>query len=216
MVTTQGFRKSVLLTETEARALTDEIRSDLAGVYGKIVTAFRGRAWQALGYTSWSDYCHAEFRGALRLRNDEIQTAVAMLMGEGLSQRAIAAATGISVGKVNKEAPTVRPDKLTGADGRERGSRRLRIVSDETNRDQPEPEPIVTDEMPQHEWAALMVGESGTKGLTYKELSHTAEGWGHPQSSNALSRAHRRGTIKPSGIFRDGCSVYVAIDVPLP
>jgi hypothetical protein len=210
----EGHRKSILLSKAEARALTDEIRGDLNAVYGKIVTAFRGRAWQALEYTSWQEYCQAEFRGSLAPRSDdEIREAVAALIGEGLSQRAIAAATGVSLGKVNKEAPSERPDKTMGTDGKERGSRRLRIVRDETSAVQPEGEAIDVAKLSQSDWASLMVGESGIKGLTHRELSHTAEGWDHAQSSAALSRAKRRGQVMASGRFREGCTVFISAEI---
>lgn len=55
------------LTPEAARDLTDQIRTGLEGVYQWIKAAYRGRAWLALGYSSWDDYVTREF-GNLQLR----------------------------------------------------------------------------------------------------------------------------------------------------
>lgn len=212
MTTAQGFRGSSLLTVEEARTLTDSIKADLTSAYIGIVKAYRGRAWQALGYTSFDEYCKAEFHGArmVRLSDEQLAEIVRELSDEGLPYRAISSATGHSVGKVFKHRPEDVPEYKIGADGKRRKARHLAIVSDESSAVVEAPEHIDVAKMSQSDWAALMVGESGTHGLTYKELNHTAEGWTHAQSSAALTRATRRGQVIRSGKFRDGCAVYVA------
>jgi hypothetical protein len=215
--TAKGFRGSTLLTVEEARTLTDSIKVDLSSAYIGIVKAYRGRAWQALGYTSFGEYCKTEFHGArmVRLSDDQLAEIVRVLSDEGLPYRAIGAATGYSVGKVFKHRPEDVPEYKIGADGKRRKARQhLTVVTcDETAEVLGEPEPIVTAKMSQSDWAALMVIESGVRGLTYKELNHTADGWTHAQSSAALSRAARRKQIEPTEMFRDGCTVYVAAHI---
>ncbi len=55
------------LDHTAARALTDKINTLVENAWHLIVQAFQERAWAALGYNTWDDYCAAEFAGA-RLR----------------------------------------------------------------------------------------------------------------------------------------------------
>lgn len=49
------------LTETEARELTEHIRSVADALYVLIARAHAGRAWEPLGYNSFADYVRAEF-----------------------------------------------------------------------------------------------------------------------------------------------------------
>ncbi len=50
-----------VLTPDEARALTDEIRDTVDNLWQLIERAHAGKAYKALGYTSWADYVRAEF-----------------------------------------------------------------------------------------------------------------------------------------------------------
>lgn len=54
-------------TAEQARELTDQIRAGMESVYHLIRSAYRGRAWQALGYATWDEYVTREF-GNLHLR----------------------------------------------------------------------------------------------------------------------------------------------------
>jgi len=125
----------VSLTEAEARALTDEIRSDIAGVGAKIERAYFGRAWTVLGYGTWDDYCDAEFASSFpRLPRPERVAIVCALSEADMSGRSIAAAIGVTEGTVRNDlksgaqnyapapedttpAPT-KPPTVTGADGK--------------------------------------------------------------------------------------------------
>lgn len=90
------------LSATAARELTDQIKVAVEATWHLIIDAYRGRAWSALGYASWDDYCTREFGASrLRLPREERQEVVASLRESGLSVRAIAAATGGSVGTVH-------------------------------------------------------------------------------------------------------------------
>lgn len=82
-------------TTDEARALTDRIKTGVEAIWELIKQAYEIRAWAALGYSSWDDYCTREFgTSRLRLPREERQEVVASLRESGLSTRAIAAATG--------------------------------------------------------------------------------------------------------------------------
>jgi phage N-6-adenine-methyltransferase len=51
----------VRLSETEARSLTDEVKSDAEALWRKLGTLYEGEAWKALKYDSWRSYWIAEF-----------------------------------------------------------------------------------------------------------------------------------------------------------
>jgi hypothetical protein len=44
-------------TATQARELTDRIKVAVEGSWQLIKQAYTTRAWEALGYSSWDDYC---------------------------------------------------------------------------------------------------------------------------------------------------------------
>ena len=92
------------LTADAARDLTDQIRTGLEGVYQWIKSAYRGRAWVALGYASWDEYVTREF-GNLHLRppKEERQEVIQSMRDAGMSVRSIASATQLSRGTVNNE-----------------------------------------------------------------------------------------------------------------
>lgn len=50
-----------LLTEDEARALTDRIRDAAEHLWSLLAEAHERQAWRALGYDRWEDYVRAEF-----------------------------------------------------------------------------------------------------------------------------------------------------------
>lgn len=110
------------LTVEDARRLTDDIRSAMEMIWEKVRIAYVGRAWAALDYASWEDYCTAEFQmGRLRLTGDDRAAVVFSLWDSGLSTRAIVAATGLSKGTVARElagAPNGAPESVTGTDGK--------------------------------------------------------------------------------------------------
>lgn len=91
-------------TAEEARELTDQIRAGMESVYHLIRSAYRGRAWQALGYATWDEYVTREF-GNLHLRPplEERQQVVVSLREVGMSTRAIATSTQMSQSTVARE-----------------------------------------------------------------------------------------------------------------
>jgi hypothetical protein len=51
----------VVLSEDEARRLTDEVKQDAAALWTKLLRLYEGQAHAALGYSSWAGYCANEF-----------------------------------------------------------------------------------------------------------------------------------------------------------
>lgn len=95
---------AVELSPGAARELTDQIRTGLEGVFHLIKAAYRGRAWVALGFSSWDEYVHREF-GNLYLRPplEERQEVVLSLRQAGMSVRSIASATQLGRDTVHRE-----------------------------------------------------------------------------------------------------------------
>ena len=86
------------LSPEQARTLTDAIRADLGSLAANLATAYRGRVWEVLGYETWADYTAAEFspqRWMLPAGEDR-QAVLETLTEAGMSQREMAAATGLS------------------------------------------------------------------------------------------------------------------------
>jgi hypothetical protein len=121
----------VQLDAERARRLTDQIKVTVEGAWQLITEAYESRAWAALGYSSWDDYCTREFGTArLKLPREERQEVVASLREQGMSTRAIAAATGVhhstvaddlqpGVGFPTPAVPaTSAPRAVTGTDGK--------------------------------------------------------------------------------------------------
>jgi len=85
------------VTAEQARSLTDRIKVAVEGTWHLITEAYTSRAWAALGYSSWDDYCTREFgTSRLRLPREDRAEVVASLRESGLSIRAIETVTGIS------------------------------------------------------------------------------------------------------------------------
>ncbi|MFV8317180.1 hypothetical protein [Mycobacterium sp. 23] len=111
-----------VMAAEDARVLTDRIKVGVEAVWELITRAYTERAWDALGYSSWDDYCTREFGTTrLRLPREERAEVVASLRESGLSIRAIASATNEPVMTVQNELarvrsrtpePDVEPDQL--------------------------------------------------------------------------------------------------------
>ena len=99
-----------MLTADEARVLTNEIASKSEVLWGLVVSAYRLRAWAALGYDSWDQYVGTEFGTTkLSLPREERGEIVRSLRDEGLSIRAISAATGLGTGTVHRDLGETEP-----------------------------------------------------------------------------------------------------------
>lgn len=147
-----------LPTTEQARTLTDRIKIAVEGTWQLIQEAYTSRAWAVLGYDTWDNYCTAEFGAArLRLPREERQEVVASLRDSGLSNRAIASATGVSEGSVRSDlkatAQNYAPDRqsVIGTDGRvyAQSQTRQEEASAHDTADEPfRPEPLKTKRRP--------------------------------------------------------------------
>lgn len=111
---------------TDARAITDQIRSSMGDLMMLVSKAWHGRVWIALGYESWPDYIKGEFDHApLALPRDERQAVSVLLRGQGMSTRAIAPALGVhhdtvasDLSPVGNPTPESEDVPITGLDGK--------------------------------------------------------------------------------------------------
>lgn len=135
----------------DARRLTDRIKVAVEGTWHLIEEAYLSRAWSALGYTSWDDYCTREFgTSRLRLPREDRQEVVASLREIGMSTRAIAAGIGVQQKTVVNDLQQVKSLTSPAADGSSRhdldavllenGIDPARLEDDEPD-DGPEPAP---------------------------------------------------------------------------
>jgi hypothetical protein len=103
------------LDATQARAVTDRIRTKMGDLMGEIAKAHIGRAWLALGYATWNDYVKGEFDYApLALPRQERKAVTHLLRKQGMSTRAIAAATGDSHMTVKRDLDEAPVTNVTG------------------------------------------------------------------------------------------------------
>ena len=92
------------MTADEAREITEAIKATVERAWVLIVDAYHRRAWLALGYPTWDAYCVKEFNTApLAVPREERSEMVRSLRQAGLSQRAIASATGVSQKTVDRD-----------------------------------------------------------------------------------------------------------------
>lgn len=92
-----------VLAPDVARDLTTKIRKTLEFTWELVVQAFEGRAWLALGYKTWNDYCVKEFGNQhIAIPREDRNEVVGSLRDAGLSVRAISGATGLGVGTVSR------------------------------------------------------------------------------------------------------------------
>lgn len=82
------------LSRAQAQSLTDRIRSHIDAAWADITKAYEGKAWKALGYSSWGDYVKAEFNMG---RSRSYQ-----LLDQGRVIHALADATGGDVQRVGQ------------------------------------------------------------------------------------------------------------------
>lgn len=114
--------QSVELSASQARELTDRIKVGVEAIWELVKQAFQSRAWAALGYDSWDDYCTREFgTSRIRLPREERQEVVASMREIGMSTRAIASATGDSPRTVRRAIDSSganAPVDVTGVNGK--------------------------------------------------------------------------------------------------
>lgn len=131
---------SVAMSEERATVLCAQVDGALERYAGSIrrlqdliTSLYAGRAWETLGFASWSDLCAARFGPKIKALGVDFRRDLVAILGDaGLSTRAIGAAVGVSEGTIrgdrqvrNDYAPDVRSDsppteaqKITGVDGK--------------------------------------------------------------------------------------------------
>ena len=195
------------LTRAGAEKLTAEIRRDLGNGIRKLVQAREGRAWEALDYPTWHDYCADRF-GDLRdlaLPSAERAHLVASMKTARMPNRPIAAALGVSVGTVSGDVARLRaagwqgePDTVDAADGTQRPARATRVLT---------LPPDYTGLSRVSETAARVAAQ-GTRGLTSIELDHET-GWAMGTATGNLSKLERRGWVeRTTTTFRRNRAAY--------
>ena len=88
---------------------------------------WRGRAWVALGYESWDDYCRVEFADHMvRLPRAERVERVTQLRSVGMSTPDIASVVGVNQSTVSRDlssgyanAYPGSPERVVGSDGKQ-------------------------------------------------------------------------------------------------
>ena len=136
----------VVLDRAEAELLTLQLGQALDLAVGLVDRLVAGRAWIALGYKSWGDYCAARLPQLAELVSratvEERQGVVVALRREGVSFRGIAAPLGISASQAALDAKAGGAPKLAkvlGLDGREVAAPQKRSE----NRTRPKARPLV-------------------------------------------------------------------------
>jgi hypothetical protein len=139
------------MTADEAREITEAIKTTVKHASALIVDAYHRPAWLALGYPTWDAYCLKEFSTApLVLPREERPEMVRSLRRAGLSQRAIASATGVSQSTVRDDVAELisnysvpMPDSVTGLDGKKRPAQQPK-----PDVPQPKSQPVEPDSEP--------------------------------------------------------------------
>ncbi len=119
------------LTKREATALTKQIQStvdvtlqSVSEIKELLAQAKTGQAHITLGYPSWTGYVADTLGGKLEVSEATRKNIVKVLAGEGMSTRAIGAATGVSKDTVQRQLSqdeTVdRSGNVTSLDGKQR------------------------------------------------------------------------------------------------
>lgn len=136
-----------IMTTAQAKTAVQAIRTSYDDLADKITKLWEGRAWEALNYKSWEAMCPAEF-GDRKLPEPVRKATVRQLRSQGMSTRAIAAATGASEGTVGRDlasAPNGAVESsngishITGVNGKT-----YKATSPRPPKPEPKPEPAIT------------------------------------------------------------------------
>jgi hypothetical protein len=92
------------------RLLADTINNSLAKLYELVERAKHGEIHKALGFPSWTACVADVFKGQVRLDREQRRELVGWLAGEGMSQRAIADAVGVSKKTVQNDQAAIEVD----------------------------------------------------------------------------------------------------------
>lgn len=205
----------LILTETGARRLTERIRQQLATVDEDLARAYDCSAHQLLGHATWAAYCAAEFPELVhvKLAVPARQERVKALRLVGASERAIAAAAGVSPAQVHADLVELRQRgelddagaKVTSLDGRKRPAQQPATGADARAAALVERHGLT---ILMHE-AWQRVAGCEDDGMTSLELQRKAR-WRAGRTSSLLHRLERAGLVVRDGRFRDEYGVYLA------
>jgi len=102
------------------RLMASTVRENLAKIAELVDEAKAGQVHVALGFASWTAYLSDALGGQLELGTEDRRAVVELLAGGGMSNRAIAAAVGVTEGTVrnDKVRSDYAPEPVTGLDGK--------------------------------------------------------------------------------------------------
>jgi hypothetical protein len=102
------------------RLMAATVRENLIKIADLVEEAKAGQVHVALGFASWTAYLADALGGQLELGTDDRRAVVELLAGEGMSNRAIATAVGVTEGTVrnDKVRSDCAPEPVTGLDGK--------------------------------------------------------------------------------------------------
>ena len=103
--------------DARIRRMAESARGQLVKVAELVEEAKRGRVHEVLGYESWTAYLANALGGQLQLEGDARHEVVSFLAGEGMSVRAIAAATGVSKSTVDRDLAQVSQTRTPATGG---------------------------------------------------------------------------------------------------
>jgi hypothetical protein len=101
------------------RLMAQTVRDNLVKVDSLLKEAKEGRVHEVLGFGSWTAYVADALGGQLQLSGEARQAVVQLMAAEGMSERAIAQATGASKTTVHRDLEQVvhnGPPESTGAE----------------------------------------------------------------------------------------------------
>ena len=135
--------------DTRIRLMAGTVRDNLIKLGELVDEAKTGQIHVALGFASWTAYLADALGGQLDLDTGSRRAVVELLAGEGMSQRAIATAVGVSQKTVDRDLDHVSHgdsrEPVTGLDGKCYFPRLTRELDPPPEPD-PEPEPEADDE----------------------------------------------------------------------
>jgi hypothetical protein len=117
-------RDAAARLDKRIRLMAATARENLAKIAMLVDEAKAGQIHEALGFPSWTAYLADALGGQLELSTDTRRAVVELMAGEGMSQRAIATAVGVSQKTVDRDLDKVshgdspEPAPVTGLDGK--------------------------------------------------------------------------------------------------
>lgn len=94
---------AVVMGLAEAETRLSRLNKTMEAAWDDITALYRGQAWICLGLGSWEALCDERLGTRIALPRDERRQVVEQLSSEGLSQRAIGQAIGVTEATVNRD-----------------------------------------------------------------------------------------------------------------